>query len=186
MRSMPQCAQASAFQLPPANAFQLSPLPRFVRSLKAYRMPHNVKHTHGPGETEAAGAELARRLGPGDVVLVSGDLGSGKTTFVRGACRALGVEAPVTSPTFVIGQVYAGAVEVAHLDLYRLDSLGGAGAARAPGRRPAPDHGGVNVLGFDTSTDASSACVLRDDGQAFEVRGEPGSRAHARELMPAV
>jgi tRNA threonylcarbamoyladenosine biosynthesis protein TsaE len=59
------------------------------------------------------------------VVLVSGELGSGKTTFVRGACRALGVEAPVTSPTFVIGQVYAGAVEVAHLDLYRLDSLGG-------------------------------------------------------------
>lgn len=59
------------------------------------------------------------------MVLVSGELGSGKTTFVRGACRALGVEAPVTSPTFVIGQVYVGAVEVAHLDLYRLDSLGG-------------------------------------------------------------
>ena len=59
------------------------------------------------------------------MVLVSGDLGSGKTTFVRGACLALGVEAPVTSPTFVIGQVYAGAVQVAHLDLYRLDSLGG-------------------------------------------------------------
>jgi tRNA threonylcarbamoyladenosine biosynthesis protein TsaE len=59
------------------------------------------------------------------VVLVAGDLGSGKTTFVRGACRALGVDAPVTSPTFVIGQVYVGEVEVAHLDLYRLDSLGG-------------------------------------------------------------
>jgi tRNA threonylcarbamoyladenosine biosynthesis protein TsaE len=88
-------------------------------------MPHNVKHTHGPGETEAAGAELARRLGPGDVVLVSGELGTGKTTFVRGAARALGVEGPVTSPTFTIGQVLAGSPEVAHLDLYRLGSLAG-------------------------------------------------------------
>jgi tRNA threonylcarbamoyladenosine biosynthesis protein TsaE len=58
-------------------------------------------------------------------VVVAGELGSGKTTFVRGACRALGVDGPVTSPTFVIGQVYAGDVEVAHLDLYRLDSLSG-------------------------------------------------------------
>jgi tRNA threonylcarbamoyladenosine biosynthesis protein TsaE len=76
--------------------------------------------------TERAAAELARRLRPGDVVLVSGDLGSGKTTFVRGACRALGVEDAVTSPTFTIGQVYAGnGHEVAHLDLYRLASLEG-------------------------------------------------------------
>lgn len=81
--------------------------------------------TDGAAGTEAAGAELAGRLAPGDVVLVSGELGSGKTTFVRGACRALGVRAPVTSPTFTIGQVYAGEVEVAHLDLYRLDSLAG-------------------------------------------------------------
>lgn len=76
-----------------------------------------------PAATEAAGARLAGELAPGDVVLVSGDLGSGKTTFVRGACRALGVEAPVTSPTFEIGHLYAGRTEVAHLDLYRLPSL---------------------------------------------------------------
>jgi tRNA threonylcarbamoyladenosine biosynthesis protein TsaE len=81
--------------------------------------------TATPEETEAVGAELARSLAPGDVVLVSGELGSGKTTFIRGACRALGVEGPVTSPTFTIGHVYAGRVEVAHLDLYRLASLAG-------------------------------------------------------------
>jgi tRNA threonylcarbamoyladenosine biosynthesis protein TsaE len=55
------------------------------------------------------------------VVLVSGELGTGKTTFVRGACRALGVTANVTSPTFTIGQLYAGSPDVAHLDLFRLD-----------------------------------------------------------------
>lgn len=81
--------------------------------------------TDSPAATEAAGAELARRLAPGDVVLVSGELGSGKTTFVRGACRELGVVGPVTSPTFTIGQLLAGTVEIAHLDLYRLDSLAG-------------------------------------------------------------
>jgi tRNA threonylcarbamoyladenosine biosynthesis protein TsaE len=59
------------------------------------------------------------------VVLVSGELGSGKTTFVRGAARALGARGPVTSPTFTIGQVYAGSPEVAHVDLYRLGSLAG-------------------------------------------------------------
>ena len=75
--------------------------------------------------TERVGADLATDLSPGDVVVVSGELGSGKTTLVRGACRALGVEAPITSPTFMIGQVHPGRVEVAHLDLYRLDSLEG-------------------------------------------------------------
>ena len=77
-----------------------------------------------PDETAAAGAELAGRLRPGDVVLVSGELGSGKTTFIRGAARALGVEGPVTSPTFTIGHRYRGRVAVSHLDLYRLDSFG--------------------------------------------------------------
>jgi tRNA threonylcarbamoyladenosine biosynthesis protein TsaE len=79
--------------------------------------------TTTPDQTEAAGAELAARLRPGDVVVVTGELGSGKTTFVRGAARALGVDGPVTSPTFTIGHVLPGRPEVAHVDLYRLGSL---------------------------------------------------------------
>ena len=79
--------------------------------------------TDSAAQTEALAATLAARLRPGDVVLVSGDLGAGKTTFVRGACRALGVEGPVTSPTFTIGHRYRGAVDVSHLDLYRFESV---------------------------------------------------------------
>jgi tRNA threonylcarbamoyladenosine biosynthesis protein TsaE len=74
-------------------------------------------------ETEALGAQIAERLGAGDVAVVSGDVGAGKTTLIRGACRALGVEGPVTSPTFTIGQRYRGRLPVSHLDLYRLDDL---------------------------------------------------------------
>jgi tRNA threonylcarbamoyladenosine biosynthesis protein TsaE len=74
-------------------------------------------------ETEAVAARLAVRLSVGDLVTVSGELGSGKTTFVRGACRALGIRAPVTSPTFTIGHRYEGDVRVSHLDLYRFHSV---------------------------------------------------------------
>jgi len=79
--------------------------------------------TASAAETEAAGAALASRLDAGDVVLIEGELGAGKTTFVRGACRALGVTVPVTSPTFTIGQRYPGRVPVAHVDLFRVASL---------------------------------------------------------------
>jgi tRNA threonylcarbamoyladenosine biosynthesis protein TsaE len=84
--------------------------------------------TNSAEETEAAGARLATKLKPGDLVLVTGELGSGKTTFVRGAARALGITDPVTSPTFTIGQVYGGGPgipEDAHIDLDRLHSLSG-------------------------------------------------------------
>jgi tRNA threonylcarbamoyladenosine biosynthesis protein TsaE len=76
-----------------------------------------------PEETERIAAALARELLPGDVVTVAGDLGSGKTTFVRGAARALGITRPVTSPTYTIGNRYAGDPDVSHLDLYRFEGL---------------------------------------------------------------
>lgn len=83
-----------------------------------------MRHSRGPEDTAAAGAELAAGLRPGDVVLISGGLGAGKTTFVRGALRALGVTGPVTSPTFTLGNRYDGArIPASHLDLYRLGDL---------------------------------------------------------------
>ena len=79
-----------------------------------------------PAETEAIAARLASLLEPEDVVTVSGELGAGKTTFVRGACRELGVTQPVTSPTFTVGHRYSGRVPVSHLDLYRFTGVSAA------------------------------------------------------------
>jgi tRNA threonylcarbamoyladenosine biosynthesis protein TsaE len=86
-----------------------------------------VFETDGPAATEAVGAQLAARLAPGDLVYVTGELGAGKTTLVRGACRALGVSGPVTSPTFALAHRYGAerGLVIAHLDLYRLASLEG-------------------------------------------------------------
>jgi tRNA threonylcarbamoyladenosine biosynthesis protein TsaE len=84
-----------------------------------------IVDTADPAETEAFGAELAEDLKDGDVVLVRGELGAGKTTLVRGAARALGVSDPVTSPSFSIGHRYRAGERliVSHLDLYRLAGL---------------------------------------------------------------
>lgn len=82
--------------------------------------------TDSADATEAVAGRVADRLGVGDVVTVSGELGSGKTTFVRGACRALGISAPVTSPTFTIGHRYRGTLDVSHLDLYRFSGVSAA------------------------------------------------------------
>ena len=79
-----------------------------------------------PEETERIGAALAAELVVGDVVTVAGELGAGKTTFVRGACRELGVTEPVTSPTYTIGHRYDGRVRVSHLDLYRFQAVSAA------------------------------------------------------------
>ena len=82
--------------------------------------------TSSPEDTEQVAARVADTLVAGDVVTVSGELGSGKTTFIRGACRALGVEAPVTSPTFTVGHRYAGSPDVSHLDLFRFAGVSAA------------------------------------------------------------
>jgi tRNA threonylcarbamoyladenosine biosynthesis protein TsaE len=83
--------------------------------------------TSSPEETEAVAASVAAALEPGDLVTVSGELGSGKTTFVRGAARALGVTQAVTSPTFTVGHRYSGdALEVSHIDLYRFADVSNA------------------------------------------------------------
>jgi tRNA threonylcarbamoyladenosine biosynthesis protein TsaE len=79
--------------------------------------------TASPEETGVLGGRLARTLVLGDVVTVAGELGSGKTTLIRGACRSLGVNGPVTSPSYTIGHRYEAPVPVAHLDLYRIESL---------------------------------------------------------------
>jgi tRNA threonylcarbamoyladenosine biosynthesis protein TsaE len=86
-------------------------------------MPVKKLESESAAETERIAAALAPALEPGDIVLVSGEVGTGKTTFVRSACRALGVEATVASPSFTIGRRYPGRLSVSHVDLFRLDSL---------------------------------------------------------------
>lgn len=106
-------------------------------------MAAQIVETSDPAQTESFGAQVAAHLRGGDVVLVRGELGSGKTTFVRGAARALGVQGPITSPTFSIGHLYRGAgVTVAHLDLYRVAAL----AEEDPGLLA--DHLGDDRIAF--------------------------------------
>lgn len=79
--------------------------------------------SNSPGETEALGAALAKLLWPGAVVAFTGDLGAGKTAFVRGLARGLGIPDRVTSPTFTIVNEYEGGrLPLFHFDLYRLAS----------------------------------------------------------------
>ena len=134
----------------------------------------SARTTSSAAETEALGAVLAADLCPGDVVLVAGELGAGKTTFVRGAARALGVTGPVTSPTFTIGARYHGDVPISHLDLYR---LGGDLAAEDPG------------LLDDYLTPDAIAFVEWPDAAAFELEGRRVRRvrlAHAGGDMRSV
>jgi tRNA threonylcarbamoyladenosine biosynthesis protein TsaE len=79
-------------------------------------------------ETAAIAAAVAAALQPGDVVFLKGELGAGKTLFIREAARALGTADRVTSPSYTLGQTYSGRVRIHHLDLYRLPSFSAADA----------------------------------------------------------
>lgn len=83
-----------------------------------------LRETSAAAETEAAGEELGRRLRRGDLVLLKGELGAGKTTFVRGIARGTGSAALVASPTFQLVRIYPGQLQLAHVDLYRLEKAG--------------------------------------------------------------
>ena len=88
-------------------------------------MPHDRNKerilSENPDKTRDIARELAGSLRPGDVLYLYGELGSGKTVFVKGLCEGLGVEEYVTSPSFVIATEYHGKYTVTHVDLYRLD-----------------------------------------------------------------
>ncbi len=83
-------------------------------------MPDQVT-TSSPAETEAIGEGFGARLRTGDAVLLIGELGAGKTTFVRGMARGAGSAAPVASPTFQLVRIYPGRLQLAHIDLYRVE-----------------------------------------------------------------
>jgi tRNA threonylcarbamoyladenosine biosynthesis protein TsaE len=96
-----------------------------------------------PEETEACGERLGAGLGPGAVVACVGELGAGKTCFVRGLARGLGVAGPVTSPTFALVHHYRGRVPVFHIDVFR---TGSAAEVRELGLDEMLSAGGVTII----------------------------------------
>lgn len=82
----------------------------------------NERISHSPADTEQAGEQLAKALHPGDVVAFFGDLGAGKTHFIRGLAQGLGVTDPVSSPTFALVHAYQGRIPFYHFDMYRITS----------------------------------------------------------------
>ena len=79
-----------------------------------------IEKTDSPEETWALAAELADELGPGTVIALHGELGAGKTCFIQGFAAALGIDEPITSPTYTLIGEYEGRLPLHHIDLYRL------------------------------------------------------------------
>lgn len=99
--------------------------------------------TAGPAETVGLGRRIADRLKPGDVVAFYGELGSGKTTMIKGICAGLGVTETVKSPSFVIVTEYEGRLPVYHIDLYRLT-----------------DSQALNPVGLDSYLYGNGVCLI--------------------------
>jgi len=112
--------------------------------------------THSPAETEAFGERFGKRLRVGDMVLLTGELGAGKTTFVRGVARGTASVAPVASPTFQLVRVYPGKVQLAHIDLYRIETPSELGDL---GLDELLDQGAV-VVEWGDRLDAPDAAVI--------------------------
>ena len=128
------------------------------------------RDTSSAAQTEAAGEELGRRLRPGDLVLLKGELGAGKTTFVRGMARGVGSAAPVASPTFQLVRIYPGRVQLAHVDLYRLEKED---EVRDVGLDELLDAGAVVIEWGERLTGAAGAFIsiehLGDDRRRLTV-----------------
>ncbi|CAM3914033.1 tRNA (adenosine(37)-N6)-threonylcarbamoyltransferase complex ATPase subunit type 1 TsaE [Alicyclobacillus pomorum] len=108
--------------------------------------------THSSGQTNNLGQRLGELLEPGDVVLLSGDLGVGKTTFSKGVAKGLGVEDEVTSPTFTLVAEYEGRIPLVHMDLYRLYE---GGAVDADGVQAA-----LQSLGWEDYLEGDGAVLI--------------------------
>ena len=132
--------------------------------------------TAAPEATEAAAARLARHVRRGDLLLLTGEMGAGKTTFVRGLAAGLGVSGDVMSPTFQLVRVYAGPVQLAHVDLFRLH---GAGEVADLGLDELLDEGAVVVEWGDRLEQEGAARV------AIEVLDERRRRLRIEEAPPS-
>jgi tRNA threonylcarbamoyladenosine biosynthesis protein TsaE len=132
--------------------------------------------TRSPDETEAAAARLARHVGRGDLLLLSGEMGAGKTTFVRGLARGMGIEDDVLSPTFQLVRVYLGSVQLAHADLYRLTDASGLADL---GLDELLDQGAVVVEWGDRLVDPDATRVhldvLDQSRRRLRLEGAPSS-----------
>ena len=133
--------------------------------------------TAGVDETRALGGAVATLVAVGDVVVLVGDLGAGKTAFVQGFAASLGVTAPVTSPTFTLANRYEGRLVVNHLDVYRFDCPEEVSDLALP---ELLDDGVTLVEWGDTIASALPSEQLsvtirfgdRDDDRSFELRGQ--------------
>ncbi len=148
---------------------------------------HTRYESHSERQTADIGADLARRLPPGTVVLLFGDLGAGKTAFVRGFVEGAGIDPDeVSSPTFTIVQAYGGG-RVQHVDLYRLEpaetdelgleelpETGALVCIEWADRLPHPVPGAVSVRIHDRGDDSRELAIETPDGfESLSRRGDP-------------